>query len=355
MKRHRGLFERVVATENLFAAARAAMRGKKRKGAAARCFAELEKVVFRLKAELESGGWTPGPAHYFEIHEPKRREVAAAPFRDRIVHHAVVRVLEPIFEKRFIRDSYACRAGKGTHAGVARAAQYARRYPYHLKCDIRKYFPHIDHELLRAALARAVNDRRLMALIDRILAAHRDGVAQEWDGTGDLFAVRERVRGLPIGNLTSQFFANIHLHALDLFVKETLRVKGYVRYVDDFLLYGDDPAALRRQGREVRTFLRGLRLEIHPDKYRFGPTAQGVDFCGFVVFPDGRVRLRADAVRRFTRRLRAQVHAVKRGRMELADLQKRTAGWIAHARSAQSVRLRAAIFSRIRFSRAAGS
>jgi retron-type reverse transcriptase len=140
--------------ENVMAAARTAMQGKMSGHAAARFHARWETHAVRLHEELTTGTWQPGKYTYFDIHEPKLRRVAAAPFRDRVVHHALVRVLEPIFEKKFIEDSYACRKGKGTHAGVRRCAEFSRRFPYVLKCDLRRYFPSIDHEILLQRIGR---------------------------------------------------------------------------------------------------------------------------------------------------------------------------------------------------------
>jgi retron-type reverse transcriptase len=161
-KRYKHLFEQVVSLENLFAAARKAMRGKRGKVPAAACFADLEKVVVDLRDELVSGSWRPGEYVYFMITDPKEREVAAAPFRDRIVHHALVRVLEPLIDPRFIEDSFACRKGKGTHAAMSRAHAFTKRYRYCLKCDIQKYFPNMDHALLRGQIERAIGDPQVL-------------------------------------------------------------------------------------------------------------------------------------------------------------------------------------------------
>jgi retron-type reverse transcriptase len=347
MKTHKHLFERVCALDNLLAASREALKnGKRGKPPGARYFAELEKEAVRLRAELLGGTHRHGAYTYFTIQEPKQRLVAAAPFRDRVVHHAIVRVLEPIFEKRFIADSFACRKGKGTHAALRRCAQFAQRYRFALKCDVSKYFPSIDHEILTGLLRRAVADERLLALIAEVLASHRDGAVQEWPG-GDLFAVKVRPRGLPIGNLTSQFFANIYLDALDQWVKHDLRVRGYVRYVDDFILFADDRAQLRRWAAAVRARLTALRLQMHPDKCRLLPTRLGVDFVGFVCFADGRRRVRAANVRRFVRRFRAMRHEVRRGRRTWSDVTLRVRSWAAHAAHAPSWRLRAAVFARM--------
>lgn len=343
MKRHKRLWARVASFENVEAAAREALRGKRTRGPGARFFNEWELEVVRLSDELTTGTWQPGPYRYFKIHDPKTRVVAAAPFRDRVVHHALVRVIEPLFDRRFIEDSFACRKGLGTHAGMRRAARFARRWPYALKCDIRQYFRHIDHDLLRAALARVIGDRRVLDLADVILATHRDATVREWPEGGDLFSVRERAVGLPIGNLTSQFFANVYLDGFDHFIKQELRVKGYVRYVDDFVFFGDSRAELRRIGEAARDYLRELHLEIHPDKYRLGPTGAGLDFCGFVVFADGRIRIRSASVRRFGRRYRALRHAAESGEIDWATVTRSVGAWVAHASHAQSYGLRGAV------------
>ncbi len=279
-----------------------------------------------------------GAYRYFKIYEPKERIVAAAPFRDRVVHHALVRVLEPLLEPRLLEESFACRKGKGTHAGMRRALHHARRHPFALKCDLKRYFPSIDHGIFTAEITRVVADERVMGLIGKILASHRDGICREYGE--DLFAFMDHPRGLPIGNLTSQFFANIHLDRFDHFVKQELRVPGYVRYVDDFILFGPDRAMLHRWGRECREFLAARRLELHPDKYRLCRTAEGVDFCGFAVRADGRVWLRASGVRRFRKRYVKLKHEWRSGRSEATDVRDAVRSWIAHASHAQTWRLR---------------
>lgn len=345
MHQHRHLFERICSLENLILAARAALRGKRLRLPGAAFLADFEKEVFALHEELWAGTYRHGGYHYFTIHEPKQRVVAAAPFRDRVVHHAIVRVIEPIFEKRFIEDSFACRKGKGTHAAMRRAAEFARRWPYALKCDVRKYFPSIDHEVLLGLLRRVIADERLMGLLRHILDSHADGERQEWIPGGDLFDFRTLKRGLPIGNLTSQFFANVYLNPLDHFVKHELRVQGYVRYMDDFLLFGDDRGALRGQGRQVREKLAELRLQVHPDKYRLVPTASGVDFAGYVVFGDGRIRVRSSSVRRFERRYKRMLWDLRHRRAKAAEITQSVRAWVAHASHAQSDGLRRSVLS----------
>jgi RNA-directed DNA polymerase len=198
MHRHRHLFEQIAALENLIAAGKAALRGKRSRLPGAGFLADFEKEVFALHEELWAGTYAHGGYHYFTIHEPKQRLVAAAPFRDRVVHHAIVRVIEPIFERRFIEDSFACRRTKGTHAAMRRAAQFARQFRYALKCDVRKYFPSIDHDVLMGLLGRVIGDQRLLDLVVRILDTHEDGNRQEWVPGGDLFDMRTIGRGLSV-------------------------------------------------------------------------------------------------------------------------------------------------------------
>src|SRR5262249_13122098 len=173
------------------------------------------------------------------------RLISAAPYRDRVVHPALCNVLEPIFERSFVFDSYACRAGKGTHAAVRRCQEYARRFRYVLKGDIRKYFPSIDHQILKERIARKIKDRDVHWLVDLLIGASN---AQEpsaaWFPADDLLTPLERRGALPIGNQTSQFFANAYLDPLDHYLKDRLGVGGYVRYCDDFLVFSDDKGEL---------------------------------------------------------------------------------------------------------------
>lgn len=283
-----------------------------------------------LHRELQDGSYRHGPYRYFEVHDPKTRTVAAAAFRDRVVHHAIVRVLEPIFERRLIEDTYACRTDKGTDAALRRAAAFTRRHAYALECDVSRFFPSIDHDVLMGQVERVIADERLLGLLRHVLASHANAEETEWIGEG-LFDVRMRRRGIPIDNLTSQFLANVHLSPLDHFVKHALRVRGDLRYIDDLVLFGDDPGVLRAQGRAVKEQLAALRLRMHPDKYRLRPTALGVDFVGYVAFRDGRIRMRRASVRRFERRYRRRRFLVERKLADPADLAASVRSWVAHA------------------------
>ena len=226
----------------------AAARGKRFKPGVARFVFDLERELLRLHEELASKTYRPGPYRTFTIYEGKTRQISAAPFRDRVVHHALTGVLEPIFERSFIFDSYACRKGKGTHAAVDRCQQFARRYRYVLKADVRKFFPSIDHADPQGP-DRPQDQRPRCPLAGR--PDHRPQQPQDpvlmWFPGDDLFTPTERRRGLPLGNQTSQFFANVYLDPLDHFVTDRLGL-SYVRYVDDFLVFADDKRRLQRCG-----------------------------------------------------------------------------------------------------------
>ncbi len=339
------LFDRIASFEALHAAALRAARAKRGKPGVAAFLANLETEVLRLERQLHAGRYCPGRYTKIEIRDPKHRIVSAAPFRDRVVHHAFCAVCEPIFERGFIHDSYANRVGKGTHRAVARYEKFRDRFRHVLRCDIFRYFPAIDHEILKRDLRRRIACDRTLELADRIIdgANRQEPVYQLFPGD-DLLTPLERRRGLPIGNLTSQFFSNLYLDCMDHFVKEVLRAKGYVRYVDDFALFHDNRERLEEwRGRLVR-FLEGRRLRLHPRKTSVQATAVPVEFLGFVLFPGGRRRLPEENVRRFRNRLRGLRDRWRHGTVSKDEVRRRIQSWIAHAEHADTWRLRHAIF-----------
>jgi RNA-directed DNA polymerase len=236
LKTYRNLYSKVTGWDNLYLAYRKARKGKRGRPPAASFEYDLEANLVALHRDLVERTYQPGNYNSFYIHEPKRRLISAAPFRDRVVHHALCNVIEPIFERGFIFDSYANRIGKGTHRALDRAQHYARRFRYVLPLDVRQFFPSIDHTILRSILARKVADGHVLWLIDRILESGVGVLSEEyhmqWFPGDDLFAA-SRPRGLPIGNLTSQFWANCYLNPLDHFLKRELKCPAYLRYVDD--------------------------------------------------------------------------------------------------------------------------
>ena len=247
---YNNLYPRVTSFANLYSAWQKAARGKRgRVGSAhdaphgrpphspASAFEfDLEHNLLQLERELRERTYRPGPYGSFYVRDPKRRLVSAAPFRDRVVHHALCNVIEPLFESSFIGDSYGNRVGKGTHRALDRAQAFARRYRFVLQCNVRQFFPSVDLGCLRAMLARRIADPGVLWLIDVTLENGAEVLKDEYTMVyfpgDDLFAVN-RPRGLPIGNLTSQFWANVYLDDLDQFVKRRLRCPAYLRFVDD--------------------------------------------------------------------------------------------------------------------------
>jgi retron-type reverse transcriptase len=343
MKRAGHLFERLVSFENLLAAAQAARRGKRFKSSTARFDYHLEQELLTLQDELRSQTYRPSPYHTFTIREPKTRLISAAPYRDRVVHHALCRVIEPIFERTFVKDSYACRVGKGTHLAVEEFQRHARRYPYVLKCDIAKYFPSIDHAILIGLVERKIKDPRVLWLVRTIVVAsnEQEFVCRHFEGD-DLFTPLTRRKGIPIGNLTSQFFANVYLNGFDHFVKEELRCRAYLRYCDDFVVFDDDKRALWTIYEAMGRYLASLRLTLHPRKCHVLPTRSGVDFLGYRVFPTHR-RLRASTVKRCIRRLRGKARQWLRGTLPADRFQHSLASWEGLARHADTDGLRRAV------------
>ncbi len=351
MKRSGNLWPQIVSFENLLLAARKAQKGKRRRENVQLFNYRLEEELIELQAELEAQTYHPGKYRTFQIVEPKKRMISAAPYRDRVVHHALCNVIAPIFERTFIDDSYANREGFGTHRALRRFTNFARSSRYVLQCDIRKYFPSIDHEILKTLISRKIKCRRTLWLIETIIDASNQQEEVSYFFTGDdLFTAGERRHGLPIGNLTSQFFANIYLNGFDHFVKEELRVAKYLRYVDDFALFGDDRDFPANARREIERYLDGLRLKIHPIKSQLFETRHGASFVGYRVLPN-RIKVRNENLRRARRRLRTLRHCYRGGEIGLAQVTQSLRSWIGHLQHADTWRLREQVFACLAFVR----
>jgi RNA-directed DNA polymerase len=348
------------------AAARTLARGRRFSRAGAAFALRLEERLAVLHEELSSGSYRHGRYALFTVRDPKVRLIAAAGVRDRVVHHAVHDVIEPFFDRSFIFDSFACRRGKGTHRALDRAHHFLRGSAFVLHLDVRRFFPSIDHGVLKGLLARRVEDDRLLALLFGIvdstryladLAVAGRAITRGVRAQGDLFGgegegVVVGFAGLPLGNLTSQLFANLVLDRLDQFVKHRLRVRRYVRYMDDLVLFGSSKAELRAAEVEVRAFCRErLLLELH-ECGGPAPVRRGVSFLGFRLLPTHR-RLRPASVSRFVKRSRRQQEVfealsdrVDEQRVYLEHVRRSTRSFNAHALHADSYGLRCALYAR---------
>lgn len=349
MKRAGALFDRIANFGNLCEAARLARRGKRFAGSALAFESEREHELLRLEEELRSGAYRPGPFREFVVREPKERKISAPPFRDRVVHHAVIRIIEPFLDARLIPHTYACRVGKGTHRAIVQCGRWCSRFPLALRCDIRKFFPSIDHDLLKSKVRRVFKDALLLALLDAIVdGSNPQEPVSSWFLGDGLFTPTERRRGLPIGALTSQWFANLYLNSLDQFVTREIRPGGYLRYMDDFLVFGRERGVLLEARDRIARFLEGDRLRLHERKSVVIPTRTGVPFLGWRVFPSFRL-LRGANKRRARRQMRRLARAYRQERLGVGDVRQSVRSWLGHAMWGDTWRLRKRIVEDVVF------
>lgn len=273
--------------DNLYLAFWKAQRGH-RKSAEVEAFRQqLDQELFDLQSQLQSGKLNVGNYRYFYVYDPKERLICACSFSEKVLHHALMNVCHDTFDRYQIHDSYACRLGKGTHKAVERAAYFSARYPYFAKLDVRKYFETMPHTVLKAQLARGFKEKQLHNYFDQIIDSYQ--TAPE--------------RGLPIGNLTSQYFANHFLGQADHFVKEKLRVRPYVRYMDDMILWGGDKKTLRKQSLALKDYLEhSLSVEVKP--IIMNRVCYGLPFLGYQLKSNG-IRLHRRSKQRFRRKAKA--------------------------------------------------
>jgi len=286
MKTSNNLYEKIRSLDNLRLAFRKARKGKSKKNYVIEFEADLENELLKLKQELETLTYKPKPLKTFIIRDPKTRRISASHFRDRVVHHALCNIIEPIFDKTFICDSCANRKKKGTSYAMKRFDKFFRKVTsngkllknsknnnmvmgYVLKADIKHYFDTVDHEIMIKIIRKKISDEKVIWLIEKIL---------------DKYNSKLKGKGMPIGNLTSQFFANVYLNGLDYFVKHNLKAKYYLRYVDDFIILHKSKGKLLLWKWLINNFLKSIKLELHPEKSKIIPLHKGIKFLGFRVF-----------------------------------------------------------------------
>src|SRR3989344_2221229 len=282
--------------ENILEAWREFLPAKRTKPDVQEFSLRLMDNLISLRNDLLSRKYRHGGYHAFGISDPKPRRIHKASVRDRVLHHAVYRVLYPLFDPVFVSDSFSCRKDKGTHRALERFSRFGRKASVNhtktcwvLKCDIRKFFENIDHGALEKMLASYIPDKEIRWLLHEIIGS---------------FHSHTPGKGLPLGNLTSQLLVKIYMDKFDQFAKHGLRARWYIRYADDFVFFSPDRAGLESLIPRIRTFLREkLQLELHPDKLFIKTLASGVDFLGWVHFPDHRV-IRTATKKRMMKRIR---------------------------------------------------
>jgi len=325
------LYDELTSYENIHKAYIDARRCKRYRSSILRFGCELEKRLGEIEKELLSRSYKHGGYREFVVSDSKKRLIKAAPFRDRVTHHALCNAIEPILDKTFIFDSYACRKGKGTHAAVRRLEKFIRSARsdakrkgfacsiFCLKCDISKYFNSIDQDILLKILGRSITDGDVTRLMTEI--------------------VKSSPQGIPIGNLTSQLFANTYLNELDHYVKRVLKEKYYIRYMDDFLILGEDKKHLHEIKEEIRLFLdKKLELSLHPKKASVFPVNKGVDFLGYVL-KDGKRKLRKTTVKRFLKKRRRYKAMIKSGKVRPDIIKDSDASWRGYCKFGNAYRL----------------
>ena len=316
MKRHGHLWDKLVDHENLRLAIKNASRGKRWQRKVKKVLAREDECVQELHNMLISGQYHTAKYKTKVIYEPKQRTIFILPFYpDRIVHHAIMQVLEPIWDGLLISDSYACRIGKGQHAGSRRCMQWTRQFKYCLKCDVSKFYPSLDHEVLRKIIRKKLKDPFLLNLLDEIIGSVPNG------------------KNVPIGNYLSQWFGNIYLNELDTFIKQEKRIKPYLRYCDDFVIFSNDKSELHALAGEIKDFL-GSKLLLRLSKCEVFPVTQGIDFLGYRHFPQGYILVRKSTAKRVKKRMSVVLHELESGRLTVERATAKVAsteGWLKHA------------------------
>src|SRR3989344_6080498 len=291
-------FVEIFSMENLYMAWKEFQKGKGHKKDVADFSMKLVDNLLLLQKEILLGEYKHGNYFYFKVNDPKPRDIHRASVRDRIVHHALYNALYSYFDQKFIFDLYSCRNGKGTHRAIARFESFSRkesknykRTIWILKCDIKKCFASVDHNILKSILKRYIKDEQLLRVIESIIDSF------------STYSTISMKKGIPLGNLTSQLFINIYLHEFDLFVKHKIKARKYIRYADDFIIFSNDKNELWSNISVIRNFLKTrLNFELHPDKIFIKKLFSGIDFLGWTHFPKHRV-LKTTTKRRMLKNL----------------------------------------------------
>ena len=321
MKTYKNLYKKIYDKKNLVSAWKKARKGKTQKNYVIEFEKDLRRNLLKLHYELQEEAYAPLPLKTFVLRDPKTRKISKADFRDRIVHHAINNILEPIFEKSFIYNNCAGRKNKGTLFALKRFENFRRKithnfssFGYCLKCDIEHYFQNINHVILFKIIKRKIKDENLLNLLELI------------------FKCNNSSEGLPLGNLTSQFFANVYLGELDYFIKHKLNVKYYLRYVDDFVLLHNSKNQLKIWKKDIEIFLKEkLELKLHPEKSRIIPLSIGIEFVGFRNFYFHQL-----LKQRSIRIMRNKINFYKKGEISSKKIKEIFQGWKAYASWADS-------------------
>jgi len=348
MKPIKGLWEQIVTFENLWTAYRSAAIGKRFRNEVLAFSAYLEDNLFNLRDDLINKTYKVGEYREFYVYEPKKRLVMALPFRDRVAQWAVYRIINPFFDRGYIEDSFACVTGRGVHSAAKRIQYFAQLVThqnngsgYCLKLDISKYFYRINHDVLMDILRRRFADRELLALLERIIRSDVPFGLPPGKNAGE--AERIHGVGMPIGSLTSQMFANLYLNEVDQFIKRELRVRCYVRYMDDMAILAGDKQQLHEYRHKIEAFVNErLKLDLN-DKTHIRPLTLGVEFCGYRVW-SSHIKLRKPSALRMRRRLKKLQKDYAAGQLSDFDVRQSLASYNGMLKHCNSYRMQRKIF-----------
>jgi len=341
MKSYNNLWEEFTSFKNIYNAYKRARKSNPNKKYILKFTQNLEKELFLIQEELISGNFNFSPYRNFKVHEPKERIISAPCFRDVVVQHAIINIIEPIFDKTFINNSFACRKGKGTFKGfleIKKLVQSKNSPKYYLKQDVKKYFPSIEKEVLKHIIKKRIKDKQLLVIVYKIIDSYS-------------FSFLNNKKGIPIGNLTSQLFANIYLNELDQYIKHTLKINYYYRYVDDFLIFSNSKQDLIIFRRKIKLFLKNNLLLIIPkNKTYINLVDKGVDFLGYKIFKT-KVKLRKSNVKRFIKRQKSNNFLLKYNKISLINFNSSLFSFLGYANYANSYNLLISVFERNGFDR----
>lgn len=341
MKTYNKLYKKLYSKENLISAFRKARKGKSKQDYVMDFESDLEKSIALLQRDLRLKTYKPDKLKKFIVRDPKTRKIHSSMFRDRVVHHAIINLIQPIYEKIFIYDSFASRKFKGTHLAVKRFEYFVNKVSsngrkikkpfnnnsirgYVLKADIKHYFATIDHKILFSILTKKIKDKDFMNLIKIIL---------------DNFETSREGKGLPLGNYTSQFFANVYLNHLDYFVKHKIKAKYYIRYVDDFVILHKNKKVLSEYMDKIEKYLKFLELELHPEKSEIHALRNGITFLGYRVFYHYRL-LRKRNINYFMKQLNKKIELYRSGLIEDKEFEGFVNGWFGYCKFANTYKFR---------------
>ncbi len=340
LKSFSNLYPKIYDFKNLHLAYLKARKNKRYKKEVLEFSSNLEENLVILQNKLIWKTYKTSPYKWFTVYEPKERLIMALPFRDRVIHHALCNIIEPIFERSFISDSYACRKGKGVHEGSKRLTVFLRRARrqwgdsvYCLAIDVQKFFPSVDHHILSSILSEKITCPDTLWLIEEILFSAGD--------KND-----PKSSGLPIGNLTSQLWANVYLNEVDHFIKETLRIKFYIRYMDDLIVLESDKHKLAWIKEQIADFIKGRLLLKLNNRTVIFPARLGIDFIGYRTWPDYKL-LRKSSIKRARKRFKKQASLVAAGELQPERFESSLASWIGYCSHADAHRIKNKLLEKI--------